>query len=72
MDKTDIKSLNIDELTELVKRFGEPAFRASQIFEWLHKKHVASFEEMTNLSNALRKKLSDEYEFVCLEKVECL
>lgn len=72
MDKTDIKSLNIDELTELVKGFGEPAFRASQIFEWLHKKHVASFEEMTNLSNALRKKLSDECEFVCLEKVECL
>ncbi len=72
MAKTDIKSMNIAELTEYFKSLGEPAFRAGQVFEWLHKKHVSSFSEMTNLSNALRQKLSDDCEFVFLEKVECL
>lgn len=41
---------------------GEPAFKAKQIFEWLWKKSAFSFEEMTNLSKALREKLIERFE----------
>lgn len=66
---TDIKSLNIDELKAAVKELGEPQFRAEQIFKWLHEKRVRSFDEMTNLSVALRSKLSDNFELVNLTEV---
>ncbi len=53
---TDIKSLTLEEITALLKEMGEPAFRGKQVFTWLHK-GVKSFDEMTNLSKALRGKL---------------
>ena len=59
MAKIDIKSMNINELEDLLKELGEPKFRAKQIFDWLHAKQVDSFEEMTNLSKGLREKLSE-------------
>ena len=55
----DIKSLNLQEITELMKTMGEPAFRGKQVFVWLHK-GVESFDEMTNLSKSLREKLKSE------------
>ena len=51
--KIDIKSMNLAELTEFVASIGEKAFRAKQIYQWLHVKQVASFDEMTNLPKAL-------------------
>lgn len=42
-------------------KIGEKAFRAKQIFEWLHVKQVSSFDEMTNLSKSLREKLKENY-----------
>ncbi|MDP4153177.1 MAG: 23S rRNA (adenine(2503)-C(2))-methyltransferase RlmN [Bacillota bacterium] len=59
MDKIDLKSLSFDELSEFLKSEGEPAFRAKQVFSWLYK-GVTSFSEMTNLSKALREKLSEK------------
>lgn len=59
MGKIDIKSMNIAELEELLKEWGEPKFRAKQIFDWLHQKQVDSFTEMTNLSKSLREKLDE-------------
>ena len=59
MGKIDIKSMNVNELEDLLKELGEPKFRAKQIFDWLHAKQVDSFEEMTNLSKGLREKLSE-------------
>ena len=56
---TDIKSMTLEELTAWLKERGEPAFRARQIFRWLYR-GVTSFEEMTDLSKALREKLSRE------------
>ena len=52
----DIKSMTLEEQTTLMREWGEPAFRGKQIFQWLHR-GVRSFEEMTNLSKALREKL---------------
>ena len=56
---TDIKSMTLEELTAWLKERGEPAFRAKQIFHWLYR-GVTSFDEMTDLSKALREKLSRE------------
>ena len=56
---TDVKSMTLEELTAWLKERGEPAFRAKQIFHWLYR-GVTSFEEMTDLSKALREKLSRE------------
>lgn len=58
----DILSLKLDELKELEDIKALPSFRAKQIFSWLHKEHVTSFEQMTNLSKDLRKSLSEKYE----------
>ena len=55
----DIKSLNLQEMTQLLRDMGEPAFRGKQVFSWLHR-GVTSFEEMSNLSKALRQKLSEQ------------
>ena len=56
MEKTDLKSMNIQELEQFLQELGEPKFRGKQIFDWLHAKQVNSFEEMTNLSKGLEKR----------------
>ena len=56
---TDIKSMTQQELARFLKELGEPAFRAKQVFTWLHR-GVTSFEEMTNLSKPLREKLAEQ------------
>ena len=53
---TDIKSMNQAEMVDYFRTLGEPAFRAKQVFQWLHRGAV-SFDEMTNLSKSLREKL---------------
>ena len=58
--KQDIKSMNQTEIKQVLADLGEPAFRAKQIFVWLHK-GCRSFSEMTNLSKDLRQKLDDRY-----------
>ena len=55
----DLKSMTLEEMGAYLKTGGEPAFRAKQIFTWLHR-GAGSFEEMTNLSKALREKLAAE------------
>ena len=57
---TDIKSMTLEEITQACRDMGEPAFRGKQIFTWLHK-GAASFDEMSNLSKALREKLKERY-----------
>ena len=56
---TDLKSMTLEEMGTLLKSWGEPAFRAGQVFTWLHK-GVGSFEEMSNLPKTLREKLAAE------------
>ena len=58
-DKIDIKSLNFTELQKLLEEMGEKKFRAKQLYEWIHKRLVLSFDEMTNLSKDMRKKLDE-------------
>ena len=59
--KKNIKNYDLDNLKEELKSLGEKPFRAEQIFRWLYQEKVNSFEEMTNLSIELRKKLEENY-----------
>ena len=56
----DIKSMTLEELTQELAALGEPAFRAGQIYQWMHR-GARSFDEMTNLSKPLRERLKAEY-----------
>jgi len=70
MNKKDIVSLSFDELKIELESIGEKAFRAKQIYEWLHEKLVDSFDEMTNLSKALRETLDSQYRIPMVKMVE--
>ncbi len=59
--KKNIKNYNLDNLKEELKNLNEKPFRAEQIFKWLYQEKVTTFEEMTNLSLDLRKKLDENY-----------
>ncbi|MGN0395446.1 MAG: 23S rRNA (adenine(2503)-C(2))-methyltransferase RlmN [Coprococcus sp.] len=61
ISELDIGSMTIDELIEYVKSMGEPAFRAKQIYQWIHNKLVASVEDMTNIPSSLREKIRDKF-----------
>jgi 23S rRNA (adenine2503-C2)-methyltransferase len=58
--REDIKSLSLAELRGVFAELGEPAFRAGQVFSWLHGGKTR-FEEMTNLPKALREKLAERF-----------
>ena len=57
----DIKSLTLNELTNEMNALGLPAYRAEQIFKWLHEKAVQSFDEMLNIPKNIRKSLTELY-----------
>jgi 23S rRNA (adenine2503-C2)-methyltransferase len=60
MEKIDLRDFTEAELAEFMRsEFGEKQYRARQIYEWLYTHNVSSFDEMTNLSKALRDKLSE-------------
>ena len=48
-----------------MKFFGEKPYRAQQVFEWIYKENVKSFEDMTNLSKEFRQKLEENYSICC-------
>ena len=54
---TDIKSMNLPEVTAFLAQLGEPSYRGGQVFQWLHR-GAASFDHMANLPKTLRGKLS--------------
>ena len=60
--KTNIKNYDLDELKQILEDMGEKKFRAEQIFSWLYKENVTSFDDMTNLSIELREKLKEKFE----------
>jgi len=57
----DIRQLALPDLQSELVALGEPTFRAKQIYDWLWKKSVISFSEMSNLSLALREKLAGNF-----------
>lgn len=67
MEKTDIKSMNREELTAYLTQMGEKPYRASQIFRWLHERLVTSFQEMTDVSGKLREQLEETCDLTVLQ-----
>ena len=59
--KIDIRGLSVDKLRDHFAAMGEPGFRAKQVYEWLWEKSCVDFEEMSNLSKALREKLNNSF-----------
>ncbi len=70
MSGTDIKSLSLEELTGELESRGERAFRAKQMYQWMHIKGVESPDEMTNLPAALREWIKERYDFTVLRSVQ--
>ena len=69
-EKTDIKSMNLAELTAFVESMGVRPFRAKQMYEWMHQKLAGSIDEMTNLSKEFRERLKQECAYTTLEELE--
>ncbi|MGN0399876.1 MAG: 23S rRNA (adenine(2503)-C(2))-methyltransferase RlmN [Blautia sp.] len=70
MEKKDIKSMSLEELTETVQCLGEKSFRGKQLYEWMHKKLADDFNEMTNLPKDFREKLTRETTLTALKILE--
>ena len=58
IEMPDLLSLFPNQLEDLLAEMGQPAYRAKQIFSWLHQKNASSFDEMTNLPATLREALA--------------
>ncbi len=56
--KINIKTLTVEELREILTRYGLKKYRSDQIYKWLYTHHARSFEEMTNIAKAEREMLS--------------
>lgn len=66
----DIKSMSLQELEIIIKEKGEKAFRAKQIYQWIHQKQVSSYEEMSNIPLKLREILKEEYPLMKLNMIQ--
>ena len=62
MLKNNIKNYNLEELQKIVVDLGEKKYRAEQIFNWIYKENVTSFDDMVNLPLSLREKLKENYD----------
>jgi 23S rRNA (adenine2503-C2)-methyltransferase len=67
--KHNLYDMSHDEIAAMLKGWGQPAYRAKQIVEWLYKHKVASIEAMTNLPKALRDKIETETRIGVIEPV---
>ena len=63
--KKNIKDYSLEELKEEFIKLGEKPYRAQQVYEWLYKENITSFDDMTNLSLSLREKLKENYSMHC-------
>jgi 23S rRNA (adenine2503-C2)-methyltransferase len=66
--RIDIRSLTLAELQTQLIAFGEPGFRAKQVYQWLWEKTCTNFDEMSNLSKSLRETLKTQFE-ICAVKI---
>ena len=62
----DLRSMTLQELRLLMEERGEKAYRASQLFLWLHKEAVSDYDEMKNLPGALRDTLRERFPLTTL------
>lgn len=68
--KHDIKEYTVEEFENLLQKYGLPKYAAKQLFSWVYKKRVKSFEAMTDLSRASRRFFYDNFYFSKLEPAQ--
>jgi len=56
----NLYALDLSGMIQLLQAWGEPTFRAKQLYEWVYTKRAQTFDEMTNLPAALRRRLAEE------------
>ena len=61
MSRTDLRDLQRDEIAALLAAQGEPDFRARQVCQWVYKRQATSLQQMTNLPEALRQRLQNQW-----------
>ena len=69
MEKRCISSYTIEQLTALMRELGQPAFRARQIFRWVHQKLVTEFSAMTDQPKALLARLEQQF-YIAMPRIE--
>jgi len=70
--KPALTGIVLEELAGFLLKCGAPSYRAKQITDWIYKKHVASFDAMTDLPNELRAELTAEFDTPNTEVVRVL
>ncbi|MFO8032403.1 MAG: 23S rRNA (adenine(2503)-C(2))-methyltransferase RlmN [Desulfohalobiaceae bacterium] len=70
--KQNLLDFSLQELQTLLQQMGEPAFRAKQLWQWIWQKNSPSFQEMTNVSKALRERLEQGFSLSLPEVRKCL
>ncbi|MBB6523148.1 23S rRNA (adenine(2503)-C(2))-methyltransferase RlmN [Pseudoteredinibacter isoporae] len=68
--KVNLLGLSQQKLEAFFEEMGEKRFRAAQVLKWIHQMGVDSFDEMTNISKALRAKLSEKAEITAPELIQ--
>lgn len=58
------------ELENVVKSYGEPSFRAKQIYDWVHKRWLSDYSGMSNISSGFKERLANDYGFTVLSEVK--
>ena len=70
--KKPLLGLSLNELKEVSKSLGMPAFTGGQMAKWLYTSHVTDIDDMTNISKANREKLKAEYTIGCMPPSDCM
>ena len=66
-EKKDLRSMQLDEMTTLLKELGQPAFRAKQLFGWVHQKQVQQIADMHNMGKGLLEQLSQQCQLTTMQ-----
>jgi len=71
MEKEKLLGRNPQELSQIAKSLGLPAFTGGQMAKWMYSSRVHSIEEMTNISKAGRAKISENYDYGLVQPIDC-
>ena len=69
-ESRDLKSMTLEELTDVMKENGFPAFRAKQLYRWMHVSLAREYSEMTNIPNKMAEQLSREYPLTTVRVID--
>jgi len=70
MKRTNVTGMTLEEMESLMESIGQPKYRAAQLFNWIYKRAILSFDEMTNFAKSLRQQLDNmaDIGYISIEK----